>query len=53
VAFNRRRSLTLTNRCGLLVEFATANLSEYTGFFARALEAAQSDIKGLVFFDLD
>ena len=44
-------ALTLGSR--LLVKFAAANFSQYTGFFAGALETTQSYVEGFVLFYFD
>src|SRR5690606_20895116 len=44
-------ALTLGGR--LFVEFAAADFSQYTGFFAGALEATQSYVEGFVLFNFD
>ena len=43
-------SLTLAFGSGLLVELAATDFSQYTGFFAGALEAAQGHVEGFVLF---
>ncbi len=42
--------LAFAFRGGLFVSFAATHFGEYTGFFAGALETAQGDVKGFVFF---
>jgi len=44
-------ALTLGSR--LLVKFAATNFSQYTGFFAGALETTQSYVEGFVLFNFD
>ena len=46
-------SLALALGSRLFVELATADFSQYTGFFALALEAAQGDVEGFVLFYFD
>lgn len=44
-------ALTLGGR--LLVKLAATNFSQYTGFFAGALETTQSYVEGFVLFNFD
>src|SRR6266480_4628518 len=46
---DRGRFLALALRCRLFIELAGAKLGQQTGFFDRALEAAERGLKGLVF----
>ena len=50
VAFDRGSELALALGCGLLVVLAAACLGQDAGLLARALEATNSDVEGLVFF---
>ncbi len=52
VALNSGSHVAFANSGGLLVKLAAANFGQYTCFFASALEATQSDVKRLVFFNL-
>jgi len=51
--FDRGGKLALALGRGLFVEFARAQISQQTGFFNRALKAAQGDFKRFVFLDTD
>jgi hypothetical protein len=53
VALDCRGGGALTNRGGLLVVLTLTHLGNEAGFFARALEATQGNVKGLVFFNLN
>jgi hypothetical protein len=44
-------ALTLGSR--FFVKFAATNFSQYTGFFAGALETTQSYVEGFVLFNFD
>jgi hypothetical protein len=43
----------LANRRRLFVVLAATHFRQYAGLLAGALEAAQGDVKGLVFLDLE
>ncbi len=53
VTLNSGSSLALTLGSGLLVEFTAAHFSQYTGFFAGALETTQGYVEGFVLFNFD
>ena len=53
VTLNSSCCFTLTLRSRLLVKFAATNFSQYTGFFAGALETTQSYVEGFVLFNFD
>jgi hypothetical protein len=53
VTFDSGCCLALTLRSRLLVKFAATNFSQYTGFFAGALETTQSYVEGFVLFNFD
>jgi hypothetical protein len=53
VAFDSGCCLALTLGSWLLVKFAATNFSQYTGFFAGALETTQSYVEGFVLFYFD
>lgn len=46
-------SLALALGSGLLVKLAAADFSQYTGFFAGALETTQGYVEGFVLFNFD
>ena len=48
VTLNSGSGLALTLSGRLFVEFAATDFSQYTGFFAGALETAQGDVERLV-----
>ena len=53
VALDCRSELALALGGGLFIELARAQFSQYACFFNRALEAADSDFKRLIFLDAD
>jgi hypothetical protein len=53
VTFNSSGTGALAHSGGLLVVLALANFGENARFFTGALETTQSDVKRLVFLDLD
>ncbi|KMK92550.1 hypothetical protein VL01_14575 [Aeromonas enteropelogenes] len=53
VTLNGGRFGTLANGSRLLVELTATNFGQDTGFFARTLEATQSNVKRLIFTDFD
>jgi hypothetical protein len=53
VTLNSGSGLALTLGSRLFVEFAAANFSQYTGFFAGALETTQGYVEGFVLFNFD
>ena len=53
VTLNSGSGLALTLGSRLLVKLAAANFSQYTGFFAGALETTQGYVEGFVLFNFD
>lgn len=53
VTLNSSSCFALTLGSRLLVKFAATNFSQYTGFFAGALETTQSYVEGFVLFNFD
>lgn len=53
VTLNSGCCFALTLRSWLLIKFAATNFSQYTGFFAGALETTQSYVEGFVLFYFD
>jgi hypothetical protein len=50
MTLNGSSSLALANGSGLFIAFTTTYFSQDAGFFARTLEATQSNVKRLVVF---
>ncbi|SPO52907.1 conserved exported protein of unknown function [Pseudomonas sp. JV551A1] len=53
VTLNSSSCFALTLGGRLLVKLAATNFSQYTGFFAGALETTQSYVEGFVLFNFD